>query len=205
MNLPPRRRAWRDVLCSLGLCAAYTLAQAAPASGGDALALAALSVGTFAVFEIRAGGRALAAVGIRRDNLTSSFQLSTITLLPLVAGCLWYATLHGIFRPAHFLVAVLLYPVWGFFQQVIFQGIILTALRDLGLGRWSIVLTSLMFVAIHYPSDFLMKATAVGGPLFSLTYFLRPNVFPLALYHGVLGAALYYIFRQKDVLGGLFS
>ena len=104
----------------------------------------------------------------------------------------------------HFVAAILLYPLWGLVQQIFFQGFILEACRRLGFGKWSILLTSILFVFSHYPSSFLMKATVIGGPLLSLTYFLRPNVIPLAIYHGVFGAFLYYVFRQKDLLGLLF-
>ncbi|MDX2111918.1 MAG: CPBP family intramembrane glutamic endopeptidase [Verrucomicrobiota bacterium] len=170
-----------------------------------ALSTATITVVLFILLEHRRGVRPLASVGLRTDNLIGAFKLSGFTLFPLLVVGISYAILRGVYRPGHFVVALLLYPLWGLVQQILFQGIALEAFRSLGLGWWSILLTNALFVAVHYPSTFLMKATAIGGLLFSATYYFRPNVIPLAIYHGVFGAFLYYVFRQKDALGSLLN
>ena len=197
-------RAFVDLVFGISLCCIYVLSSAAPAQRRTAAVLAIGIIGAFAIREYRLGMRSLSDIGLRRDNLADSIRLSAVTLLPLVLGCTVYSFFNGVYRPAHFAAAILIYPIWGLVQQIFFQGVILEACRCLGLGKWSILLTSALFVLSHYPSTFLMKATAIGGPLLSLTYFHRPNVIPLAIYHGIFGAFLYYVFRQKDLLELLF-
>lgn len=70
------------------------------------------------------------------------------------------------------------------------------------LGILGGIATNLLFGAVHYPSRFLMIFTAIGGPLFSWIYLKRPNVLPLAVFHGIFGVFLYYVFRERDVVAG---
>jgi len=198
------RHAFSDFVFGVSLCGIYVLGAAVSIQRITAAVLAIGIIGFFALREFRIGIRSLSDVGVRHDNLAASLRLSGITLLPLLLGCTVYAFFNGVYHPLHFAAAILLYPIWGLVQQIFFQGFILEACRRLGFGKWSILITSMLFVFAHYPSTFLMKATAIGGPLLSLTYFLRPNVVPLAIYHGIFGAFLYYVFRQKDLLEFLF-
>lgn len=165
----------------------------------------ALSVVAFSVIEIRRGVRSPREVGLRVDTLTSSFVLSTLCFGPFILAGVVYAFVHGVYRLEHFVIALLIYPVWGLVQQTLFQGVFLEAFRRLHAPLVGMVATSLLFVAVHYPSKVLMGYTAIAGPLFSWIYLRRPNVFTLAFYHGVLGAFVYYVIRQKDVIGKILE
>ena len=152
----------------------------------------------YIVLESRYGDRDLADFGLRMDNLSEATKWSAIVLGPLLLGLSIYAVFHGVHHPLHFCYAILLYPVWGMIQQFVFQGIFLNACKKLGLGYFSIVLGALVFTISHYPSVFLMKFTAFGGLLFATLFYYRPNIIPLGFYHGVFGAFLYYVLRNKD-------
>ncbi len=165
----------------------------------------AVAVVAFAVIEIRRGVRSPRDVGLRIDTLGSSILFGSLFLAPFLIAGVVFAFIRGVYRPEHFLIALLVYPIWGLVQQALFQGIFLESFRRIHLPNVGIVATSLLFVAVHYPSKTLMGYTAIAGPLFSWIYHQRPNVFPLAFYHGVLGAFVYYVVRQKDVIGGILE
>ncbi|MCX6953399.1 MAG: CPBP family intramembrane metalloprotease [Verrucomicrobia bacterium] len=196
-----QRSVW-DIGFVVGLCVIYVLSRLLPSLGAVwALAGVGVLVG-FVIVERRRGVRRFEEVGIRTDNLRAASALALRVLGPLLAASVIFALLRGVSQPAHFAVALFAYPVWGFVQQVIFQGIVLEAFRRLNWGYWGILATNGLFVAVHYPSRFLMIFTAVGGPVFSWIYLKRPNVLPLAVFHGIFGAMLYYVFRDKDVVAG---
>jgi membrane protease YdiL (CAAX protease family) len=69
---------------------------------------------------------------------------------------------------------LLLYPVWGLFQQLMVQGIVA---RPLALGirpvvsrPIAVVLASLLFGAVHPPDITLLAATAIMGLAFTPLY-----------------------------------
>jgi len=194
-----RRPVW-DIGFVVTLCAVYVLSRLFPSLGGVWASTGVVVVAGFAILEMQRGVRSFGEMGIRTDNLRPALSLSLHVLGPLLAASAIFATVKGVSQPGHFAIALLAYPVWGFGQQVLFQGILLEAFRRLKWGDWGILATNVLFVAVHYPSRFLMIFTALGGPLFSWLYLKRPNVLPLAVFHGIFGALLYYVFRDKDVV-----
>lgn len=149
-----------------------------------------------------AGDRSfLRDAGLRLDNLRPAARLTASYAVPiaviLVAA---YPFTGNPQPPAAFYLLVFLYPLWGMGQQFIFQGIVHVRLRRLGFGRWSIPLTALAFAAVHWPSERLVPVTLVGGLLFSYTFYRHPNILPLGVAHGILGAMVYYLILGKDVL-----
>ena len=151
------------------------------------------------------GDRDLRYFGIRKDNLKEATKWNIIVLGPVLFGLSIYAIINGINHPLHFFYAVLLYPIWGIIQQFIFQGIFLNACKKVGLGYFSIVLAAFAYAIVHYPSIFMMKITALGGILFSALFYFRPNIVPIGIFHGVFGAFLYYVLRNKDPIEKLLD
>ena len=159
----------------------------------------------YAFWESKFGDRDLRYFGIRKDNLKEATKWNIIVLGPVLFGLSIYAIINGINHPLHFFYAVLLYPIWGIIQQFIFQGIFLNACKKVGLGYFSIVLAAFAYAIVHYPSIFMMKITALGGILFSALFYFRPNIVPIGIFHGVFGAFLYYVLRNKDPIEKLLD
>ena len=152
----------------------------------------------YAFLESKYGDRKFADFGVRTDNLKSATKWNFIVLGPILLGLSIYALTNGVHHPLHFIYAVLLYPLWGLTQQFVFQGIFLNACRKMGLGYFSILLATFVYTIVHYPSMFMIKFTAIGGLLFSTLFYFRPNIIPIGIFHGVFGAFLYYVLRNKD-------
>jgi len=152
----------------------------------------------YAFLESKYGDRDFAYFGIRNDNLKEATKWNVIVLGPFLLGLSIYAFINGINHPLHFCYAVLLYPIWGLIQQFVFQGIFLNACKKMGFGYFSIPLAAFAYTIVHYPSMFMIVFTALGGLLFSTLFYFRPNIIPIGIFHGVFGAFLYYVLRNKD-------
>ena len=152
----------------------------------------------YAFLESKYGDRSFGYFGIRKDNLKEATKWNFIILGPILLGLSIYASINGINNPLHFFYACLLYPIWGLIQQFVFQGIFLNACKKIGLGYFSILLAAFAYTIVHYPSMFMIKFTAIGGILFSALFYFRPNIIPIGIFHGVFGAFLYYVLRNKD-------
>ncbi|MEO0797094.1 MAG: CPBP family glutamic-type intramembrane protease [Verrucomicrobiota bacterium] len=152
----------------------------------------------YAYLESRFGDRDFAYFGVRTDNLKDATRLSCMVLGPILLGLTIYALINGVHHPLHFFYALMLYPIWGLIQQFVFQGIFLNACKKVGLGYFSILLAAFAYTIVHYPSMFMIKFTALGGLLFAGLFYFRPNIIPLGIFHGIFGAFLYYVLRDKD-------
>jgi membrane protease YdiL (CAAX protease family) len=100
----------------------------------------------------------------------------------------------------HFAVAAVLYPVWGLLQQYIFQFYLLGRLLQLVALRFAIPIAACAFAAVHFPRWPVMLATVVAGAVWSLCYYRSRRLLPLAVAHGLLGAALHYWVLDHDLL-----
>ena len=143
----------------------------------------------------------LPAAGIRLDNLRPASRLTASYAVPMAVVLIaWYGFTENPRPAAHFYYLCFLYPLWGLAQQFIFQGILHVRLRRLGFGRWSVALTALAFAFVHWPSERLVPLTLIGGLFFSYTFYRYPNLIPIGVAHGALGAMVYYLILGKDVL-----
>jgi len=71
--------------------------------------------------------------------------------------------------------------------------------------RWCLLVVVMLcnaaiFSAVHYPHQWLMLATFLLGLPWSLFYLKQRNLFPLGLYHGVVGSCFYFWWLQQDPL-----
>jgi membrane protease YdiL (CAAX protease family) len=100
----------------------------------------------------------------------------------------------------HFAVAAPLYLLWGFLQQYIFQFYLLGRLLQVLALRLAVPVMACAFAAVHFPRWPVMLATLVAGCVWSLCYFRSRRLLPLAVSHGLLGAALHYWVLDHDLL-----
>jgi membrane protease YdiL (CAAX protease family) len=104
---------------------------------------------------------------------------------------------------------LILYPVWGLFQQLLVQGIVV---RPLALGvtpvvspATAIALSAALFGAVHLPDTTLAAATAVMGLVFTPFYLRWNNLWPLGLFHGWLGVTFYFWCLGRDPWAEFFQ
>jgi hypothetical protein len=141
--------------------------------------------------------------GFQKDN----FRQSILFLLPFVlfitAGIIVYGFLnHKTIPYGHLVPVLVLYPVWGLVQQFMVVGLLAGNLKSQGkipLKNYQVILiTSVLFSMVHYPSGFLMVFTFLMELVFIISYLKWRNLWSLGLYHGVLGGLLLFYVLGRD-------
>jgi len=102
-----------------------------------------------------------------------------------------------------------LYPLWGLFQQYIMLVLItdnLVELDKIELNKYqAILITSLLFSLVHYPSYFLMIFTFCMEVIFLLAWFRWKNLLALGLTHGIIATFLLFYILERDIWLELFE
>jgi membrane protease YdiL (CAAX protease family) len=87
----------------------------------------------------------------------------------------------------------LFYLVWAFLQQYTFQTFFNLRFSEVFERRFASVLaTSLVFSAVHYPNPFLLPITFGMGIFWFWLYLENPNLVVLTLSHALLGSLARY-------------
>lgn len=133
-------------------------------------------------------------LGLRFDNFLHALKLLLLPMIVVAGISLAIGWLAGA-RPDFFrwhserliLLQLALGFGWGFVQQYVLQGFINRRTQVVwGRGAVSVLLTALVFSALHFPNPWLMVITFVGGLIWAFVYQRAPNLFALALSHGVM-------------------
>jgi len=92
-------------------------------------------------------------------------------------------------------LSLLLYCLWGLFQQYILNGYFVNRFADFLPGHPHAVplLAAACFSLAHLPNWFLMLATAAGGYVCARIYLQYRNLYFLGLAHGVVGFFLSFV------------
>ena len=152
---------------------------------------------------------------LRRWGFTRvHFNQAMLFLIPFILLTLIAGVLTGLSNDVEILnwrvIPVLfMYPLWGLFQQFIMIILIcgnLTELERFNLKRWQVVLiTSLLFSMVHYPSFFLMGFT-FGMEIIILTAWFRwRNLLAIGVTHGIVGTILLFYMMGRDPWIELFA
>ena len=166
-----------------------------------AIVLCALSIR----WDYRADKDVLKTYGIRTDNLKEATRLSALFFGPMAIVILAiFPFTDNPNPPLYFYFTIFLYPLWGFAQQFMFQSFFHSRLLKLGLAPWSIVICTLLFTFVHWHSEKLRIFSFIGGIFFSYSFYRCPNILPLGVAHGILGAMVYYLLLGKDPLRHFF-
>lgn len=141
--------------------------------------------------------------GLRTDNFSKTFRIVLPLGLISIAG--FFAI--GIFQKTvnitwHILPILLLYPVWGTIQQFLLIGLTAGNMTDMKNQQLNksvvIILSALLFGAIHYPFLWLMLATFFLALFYGWVYLREKNLYVLGLFHGWLGGVFYYTVLDRD-------
>jgi hypothetical protein len=142
--------------------------------------------------------------GFQRDN----FKQSVLFLLPFAilsySGIMVYGILNHVKILNFNVIPILfLYPVFGLVQQFMMLGLIagnLASMRNPALKKYQIILiTSVLFSLVHFPSVFLMIFTFFMELIFIITYLKWRNLWSLGLYHGITGCLLLFYVMERDL------
>lgn len=148
------------------------------------------------VFSHRLHNESLKELGYRFDNFAACWRLLILpmlgffiflTLLGWFLGSLRYADLFG---EAFFRKYVWLF-VWGLIQQHGLQAFFNRRLQTIwSKGFLSVSIAALIFALLHLPNFWLTIATFFGGLMWASVYQRVPNLFALAISHGIMSGAL---------------
>ncbi len=138
--------------------------------------------------------KSLKAIGLRLDNVASSLKtVGTFTLvciLLLVIGGIFFGSLEFTWE---FVPVFLFYLVWAFLQQYTFQTFFNLRFSEVFEKRTTSVLaSSLVFSAVHFPNPFLLSVTLVIGFFWFWWYLENPNLFVVTFSHALLGSVVRY-------------
>jgi hypothetical protein len=167
------------------------------------ITLALIAWTIYIVVRVRKRRELLRLWGFRRDNIKSTFIVSSfitafgILLMASTAMSRGSLALHW-----HMLVLLLLYPIWGVIQQFLVQALVAGNLsRASGFigSPWMVtIVCAVLFASVHLPDLTFAIATFLLGLAFTPIYLQWRNLWPLGLYHGWLGVFLYFWVLNRD-------
>ena len=158
--------------------------------------------GAYVLVTARREPEALDAWGLRRRGLVPASLATLAFALPAGLTMIAFGIATGAPFPPTMLVALVLYPVWGFVQQLLLQGMVAGPLaRRVGVLGASSIATAL-FAAVHASDPAVMGATLLLGTALVPIFLRWGNLWPLALAHGWLGTLLYYAVLHRDPVAG---
>ena len=140
--------------------------------------------------------------GFRGKNLAPCFLTATLLSVPILVAMAGFAASRGkLTFPAHALILLALYPIWGIIQQFLVQALVVrnVAKSGLTLSTATIVLIgATVFAMAHLNNPRLLLATFGIGLVFVPLYLRYRNLWPLGLYHGWLGTFFYFWVLHRD-------
>lgn len=142
----------------------------------------------------------LGELGLTRERLGPAFRDASLVAAGALAGMAAVGAAQGSLRvDASMLPLLVLYPAWGLTQQVLVQGMLTRHLDAAGLPAVAVVpIAAVAFGSVHVPNWPLVGTTTVLSGAFVSLYLRDGNVWPLGLYHGVLGTAFYVWVLDRD-------
>jgi len=160
----------------------------------------------YAAARVRRDPFVLTDWGLRLDNLRSAAWRTAPFLLVGALGMLFYRLARG-WRPlpASSALVFALYPLWGVAQQFLVQGIAAGNLRRLGVPPAAVVaVVAVLFGLVHTPDWPLAALSGPACAVWAALYLRTPNLIPLGLSHGWLGALAYYWVLGRNPLAAIF-
>lgn len=166
--------------------------------------------GVYVFVRQRRAPGSLASWGFRTDNFGRALR----RVLPFGLGAVLACTLIGLYRGSlnvtwHILPILVLYPIWGTVQQFLLIALTAGNLHELpGAGRRQgliVLVSALLFGAIHYPFGWLMLGTFVLALFYGFVYLKERNLYVLGIFHGWLGAIFFYTVVGRDPFMEVFG
>lgn len=141
--------------------------------------------------------------GFTRINFFITFKLAGIFALILI-GIFTASAIINQYQlfDKHLLYVLLLYPMWGLIQQFMMMSLVLGNLKDMSSGKIPefvyVLIASILFSAVHFPSVILMIITFILALYYSQIFLRYRNLYALGLFHGWIGSFFYYYVLDFD-------
>ena len=148
--------------------------------------------------------------GFRTDNFKT--VLKKVLPFGLMAVVTFFAV--GFFKGTlniswHIIPILILYPIWGAIQQFLLIALTAGNLQDMKGQKLNkeiiILLSAILFGAIHYPFVWLMIATFILAIFYGWIYLSERNIYVLGLFHGWLGGIFYYTVLERNPFLEMFG
>jgi uncharacterized protein len=148
--------------------------------------------------------------GFRTDN----FKIASRKVLPfgLLSAIIFICI--GVYQGTinltwHVIPILILYPIWGIIQQFLLIALTAGNLQDIKGQTLNkgviIILSALLFAAVHYPFIWLIAATFILAVFYGVIYLSERNIYVLGLFHGWLGGLFYYTVLGRDPFLEIFG
>ncbi|MFO8055405.1 MAG: CPBP family intramembrane glutamic endopeptidase [Bacteroidales bacterium] len=154
--------------------------------------------------------KALERWGIQKKN----FRISMRALLPFALIAIPVVLIYGwqnntVSYNWHLLPILILYPVWGTFQQFIVASLVAGNLKyssGAQLNDSAIILFVAALFALMHSSDWVLVAYVFVMEIFFLWVYLRwRNLWALGIYHGIVSALFLFYVSGRDLFQELFT
>lgn len=148
--------------------------------------------------------------GFRREGFLPALRLSLPYLGVAVAACVLFGILSSrALVNLHLPLLLLIYPAWGVVQQFLIVALIGENMIALSGGRirerQAVVITALLFAALHIPELLLVPATFLLGLLTTSVYFRTKNLWVPGIVHGWFASVYYFMVMGEDPWAELVS
>lgn len=149
----------------------------------------------------------LAHWGMQRAGLAACARPTALALVIGVAATAAIGLARSTFVvDAHLWPLLLVYPLWGWVQQLLVLGIFVGNLQAFGVPRVLLVaFAGAGFAAVHLPNWPLCGATLLLGIACSVLFLRYRNLWPLGVLHGWLGACFYRWVLARDPWADLLA
>ncbi len=148
--------------------------------------------------------------GFRTDN----FKMVALKVLPFGLIAIICSFVVGYFQNTinltwHIIPILIVYPFWGTVQQFLIIGLVAGNFQHLKNRPMSriiiIILTAVLFGAVHYPNYWLILGTFILALFYTYIYLKERNVYVLGLFHGWIGGIFYYTVVGRDTFQEVFG
>ncbi|MGB0525923.1 MAG: type II CAAX prenyl endopeptidase Rce1 family protein [Flammeovirgaceae bacterium] len=135
------------------------------------------------------------------------FRSSLIFILPFALLAIISFAGYGMYTEKiilnwHIIPILFLYPLWGTIQQFLVISLMVTNLKRIEKPIFSqpmiILISSIVFASVHYPSLPLVIGTFLLAILYTITFLKYNNIWVLGLFHGWLGCFFYFFTLERD-------
>jgi membrane protease YdiL (CAAX protease family) len=206
MDMLTKQQAMTDILVVGGCCLGYVAATLAGLPLGWIILLVVTTLTAYVFVELRRRKLDWHALGFRTDNLrTAAARVGLWTAIAASALVAVAVLLGNSLNRPELLLLLPLYPLWGVLQQFVFQGILHRAvLRCVDCRHSALLVTTLLFAAVHVPDWRIVGLTLIAGLCWSWFYQRWPNVWVLGVSHGLLGGLTYPLLLGRNTLAQFF-